>query len=185
MNNGWPTTDPADSFVWSTLKTFSLPHPCPLFFCQLWTLLFILFIVESDGTGWNVSWEQRHVAPADHENVGPRAWIIGGGGRAGLACSSSRPPNELVECQLVGSRETKDPGLGPFVKVFPRGLVCSSSCRGWKIAGRGRERSDTLSKRSVYLPASKSRHGRWDSLINIHSLYQPRVSVLERAEVRG
>lgn len=66
--------------------------------------------------------------------------------------SNSCPPNEPVECQLVGFRETKDPALASFVKVLPPGLFVTAAI--WeRNSCQGRERSDTSPKRSVYPPA--------------------------------
>lgn len=46
--------------------------------------------------------------------------------------SNSRPPNEPVECQFVGFRETKDPGLASFVKGLPRSLFGTAAVWGEK-----------------------------------------------------
>lgn len=50
--------------------------------------------------------------------------------------SNSWSPKELVECQLVGLRETKPPGLASFVKVWPLRLFVPS-CLVREIAVRG------------------------------------------------
>ena len=77
-----------------------------------------------------MSWGQRHLAPQILGTWGYRdgRW----GGRAGLASRNSWPPHELVESQLVGCRETKDPGLASFVKVFPRSLFITAAVWGEK-----------------------------------------------------
>lgn len=68
--------------------------------------------------------------PTDPGNMGPQGWPAVRG--AGLASSNSWPPHELVECQLVGCRETKDPGLTSFVKVFHRSLFVAAAVRSEK-----------------------------------------------------
>lgn len=72
--------------------------------------------------------------PTDPGNVWPQGLPRRRKCRPGL--TNSQPPHELVECQLVGFQETKDPGLASFVKVLPLGLFVSS-CLGREIAVRG------------------------------------------------
>lgn len=128
--------------------------------CLLWRYFYPSFLSPALNSAVNIIhfWEPDRMecepgtassGPTDPENVGPQGATSSEGGRHGLR--NSWPPHELVECQLVGCRETKDPGLTSFVKMFIE--VCSSSCLGWEIAVTGGERSDTLSKRSLYLPA--------------------------------
>lgn len=69
--------------------------------------------------------EQHHLAPQILGTWGHKGWPAVRG--AGLASSNSWPPHELVECQLVGCRETKDPGLTSFVKVFHRSLFVAAA----------------------------------------------------------
>lgn len=70
------------------------------------------------------SWERVATGTAKEEEVQARRH------------SNSWPPNELVECQLVGLRDTKNPGLASFVKALPLSLFVPS-CLGREIAVRG------------------------------------------------
>lgn len=87
--------------------------------------------------------------PAEHGNVDHRGrWEEEVQAWPG---SSSWPPNEPVECQLVGFRETEDPGLVSFVRVQPHSLFGTAAVPGEKsLSGEGEVRH--LIQRSVSLP---------------------------------
>lgn len=80
----------------------------------------------ANGVVWpHRPWERAAAGIARDEEV--QAWPP----------ADSRSPNEPVECQLVGSRETKGPGLASFVKALPLRLFVPG-CLGREIAVTGR-----------------------------------------------
>lgn len=97
--------------------------------CELWAAL----------SGPRRAWERATAGIAREEEV--QAW----------PGSNSRPPNELVECQLLGFREMQ---ILAWLHLSKCSLaVClEQQLSGERNSCQGRERSGTLSRRSVYLP---------------------------------